>query len=412
MHFVGVFLAATGELHLLSSIQASEMLFLKLPDRDSKTHLQETSVNFTKSGTEQPPDTQLNPGHVIASISSRNGNRTIVKGGAGNRTSRNNKSLDGEDNYITNRPRKRRHPRLLGDYDPYAEVDVKGFKLSRDAYVEDERLPVWKKHPQVFDSDWEMDENSDKKLTQKERRMLSTVPVTSTFFVQPLTTEQSFDDNRLVGEPGTPTSTPVLPPKKLQSLAVGSTGMFIHLINLNQLPALMKENNSTSASSVTSESKRAIPDMNPNFIQAIGESSLPPTFKSLQRSSAVERFDPGAFGIAFGLGTGTSGIAQSCQFSIKLKEPATVVDLGKELEVVVDVEREKEMQWEYINQPIANMTNSKSRVSGDEVKVKESSAAILAARSNAAYATTVSHHFPSKQVEVEVVAVLQGHSIL
>ena len=384
MFFKGVFLAATGELHLLSSIQASEMLFLQLPD--SKTHLQETYNNFTKTSTEQPLDTQLNPGHMIASVSGRNGNRTIVKGGAGNRTSRNNKSLDSEDNYIANRPRKRRHPRLLSNYDPSAEIDVRGYKLSRDAYVEDEVLPVWKKHPQVFDSDWEMDMNSDKKLTQKGRRMLSTIPVTSTFFVQPLTTEQSFNDNRLVGEPGTPTSTPVLSPKRIQSLAVGSTGMFIHLINLNQLPALMRENSTTS---LTSESKRAIPDMNPNFIQAIGESSLPPTFKSLQRSSAVERFDPGAFGIAFGLGTGTSGIAQSCQFSIKLKEPATVVDLGKE----VEIEREKDMQWEYLNELIANMTNSKSHVSGDEVKVKESSAAILAARSNAAYATTVSHLF-------------------
>lgn len=386
MHSEGVFLAATGELHLLSSIQASEMLFLQLPD--SKLNLQDTNDNATKSSTEQQLNTQLNPGHLIAAPGGRNNNRTIVKGGMGNRTSRNNKSFDGEDSYISNRQRKRRHPRLLGNYDPYAEIDVRSYKLSRDAHVTDVELPTWKKHPQVFDGGWETNMNSEKKVTRNERRALSTVPVTSAFFVQPLSTGKLLEDNRIVGDPGTPTSTPVLAPKQIQSLAVGTTGMFIHLINLNQLPALMRENNSTSP---TSESRRAIPDMNPNLIQAIGESSLPPTFKSLQRSSAVERFDPGVLGIAFGLGTGTSGIAQSCQFSIKLKEPATVVDLGKEARI----EREREMQSEFISQLIANMTNSKTRLSGDEVKVKESSASILAARSNAAYATTVSRHFPS-----------------
>ena len=351
-------------------------------------HSLDGAVDATKTGSESPLEANFSPNHAAAAFGSRNGNRTIIKGGTGNRTSRNSKILDGEDNYVNNRPRKRRHPRLLGNHDLYPETDVRDYKLSRDAYVTDVELPAWKKHPQVFDSDWEMGVISEEKLSPAEHRVLTTIPVASTFFVTPLSSVKSLEDDRSVGESEAPS--PPLPPKRLQSLAVGSTGMFIHLINLNQLPAIMREN--SSASSIASELKRAMPDMNPNLIQAIGESSLPPTFKSLQRSSAVERFDTGVLGMAFGLGTGASGIAQSCPFSIRLKEPAMVVAESEK-------EKEKEKQWD-ISQLIANMTSTgKAHVLGDEDKTKDSSAAVIAARSNSAYATTVSSYLPCRRVK-------------
>ena len=178
-----------------------------------------------------------------------------------------------------------------------------------------------------------------------------------------------------------PSPAPVYQP---HSLPVGNTGMILHLINLAQ-PASASSN---SSSPFTRAPPRwTLPDMNPDHMQAIGESALPVTFKNLQRTAAMERFEPGVLGLGltFNAGVGGGGIAQKCRFSMKLQESPMETSPGKD------------EQWTFIDQLVGNITNSDSmRVAGTNEKSTEKDkeiedvAAAASARSKAAYASTVS----------------------
>lgn len=179
------------------------------------------------------------------------------------------------------------------------------------------------------------------------------------------------------------------PPSRPQSLAVGSTGMIIHLMDLAHHTAVVSTGtgtgNGTDSSQQGDGSRRSSPEQNPHYIEAIGESSLPMTFKNLQRSAAASRFEPGVLGLglAFGLGTGGNGIAQTCQFSIRLKEPPMETNLAKD------------QHWQYLNQLLVNVTNTDPvHLSGIEVseedKEREAARAAAVAKKNAAYASMVS----------------------
>ena len=169
------------------------------------------------------------------------------------------------------------------------------------------------------------------------------------------------------------------PLSRPQSLPVGNTGMILHLINLAQPPFVA----SNSTSSFTSAPSRwVLPDMDPDHMQAIGESALPVTFKNLQRSTSMERLYPA---LAFNSGRGGPDIAQKCRFSMKLQEPP------------MDNSPGKDEQWTLIDQLLGNITNSDSmRVAGTEDKTTEKKkdaeaiAEAASARSKAAYASTVS----------------------
>lgn len=171
------------------------------------------------------------------------------------------------------------------------------------------------------------------------------------------------------------------PSSKPQSLAVGSTGMVIHLIDLAHRPVVIGKVNDSSQQAA--DPQKSAPELNPNFIEAIGESSLPVTFKNLQRSAAASRFEPGVLGLAFGLSAGANGIAQTCQFAIRLKEPAMELNLAKD------------QHWQYLNQLLVNVTNTETLRSGgveitDEDKQRDEARAAAVARKNSAYASMVS----------------------
>ena len=179
-------------------------------------------------------------------------------------------------------------------------------------------------------------------------------------------------------KPPSPSPSPA-PLSRPQSLPVGNTGMILHLINLAQPPFVA----SNSSSSFTSAPSRwVLPDMDPDHMQAIGESALPLTFKNLQRSTSMERLYPA---LAFNSGRGGPDVAQKCRFSMKLQEPPMENSPGKD------------EQWTLIDQLLGNITNSDSmRVAGTEDKVSEKKkdaeavAEAASARSKAAYASTVS----------------------
>lgn len=175
------------------------------------------------------------------------------------------------------------------------------------------------------------------------------------------------------------------PPSRPQSLAVGSTGMIIHLMDLAQHTAVVSTGNGTDSSQQGDGSRKSSPEQNPHYIEAIGESSLPMTFKNLQRSAAASRFEPGVLGLglAFGLGTGGNGISQTCQFSIRLKEPPMETNLAKD------------QHWQYLNQLLVNVTNTDPvHLSGIEIteedKEREAARAAAVVKKNAAYASMVS----------------------
>jgi hypothetical protein len=175
------------------------------------------------------------------------------------------------------------------------------------------------------------------------------------------------------------------PSSRPQSLAVGSTGMVIHLMDSARYTAVVSTGNNTDSAQQADGSQKVSPELNPNYIEAIGESSLPMTFKNLQRSAAASRFEPGVlgFGLAFGLGTGGNGVAQTCQFSIRLKEPPMETNMAKD------------QHWQYLNQLLSNVTNADPvRLSGVEIseedKEREAARVAAVAKKNAAYASMVS----------------------
>ena len=100
-----------------------------------------------------------------------------------------------------------------------------------------------------------------------------------------------------------------------QSQEIGSTGMSIHLIDMSR--AHIANINGTSPLLVLPP-KKVLHDMDPDFMQAIGEPYLPISFKNLQRSATLE-FSNSA-GVDISVGKGVSGIAQLCQFSVLMSE--------------------------------------------------------------------------------------------
>ena len=212
-------------------------------------------------------------------------------------------------------------------------------------------------------------------LHQKQYRLLST---TDFNFGSPV---QALSSSSPLASETVPTQT-----SRPQSLAVGSTGMVIHLMDLAHHTAVVNTGNGTDSPKGADGSSRVSSELNPNDIEAIGESSLPMTFKSLQRSAAASRFEPGVLGLglAFGLGTGGNGIAQTCQFSIRLKEPSMETNLAKD------------QHWQYLNQLLVNVTNTDPVRLGEveiseEDKEREAARAAAVTRKNAAYASMVSH---------------------
>ena len=148
-----------------------------------------------------------------------------------------------------------------------------------------------------------------------------------------------------------------------RSLSVGNTGMTIHLIDMSQPPLVIAN---TSSLFTTLQVPRSTIDMNPNLIQAIGESSLSANFKNLQRAAAFD-----ASGMTFSLGKKAGGIAQQCQFSLTFSE--------------APMEGYKDPKKVFLNQLMPNTTHTE----GDSGGVEEDAASL--ARRNAAYASSVSY---------------------
>jgi hypothetical protein len=211
-------------------------------------------------------------------------------------------------------------------------------------------------------------------LLRQKYRLLSTADFNYGSTVQTMSASSS-----LASETALP------PSSRPQSLAVGSTGMVIHLMDSARYTAVISTGNDTDSSQQADGSQKESPELNPNYIEAIGESSLPMTFKNLQRSAAASRFEPGVLGLglAFGLGTGGNGVAQTCQFSIRLKEPPMETNMAKD------------QHWQYLNQLLSNVTNvDPVRLSGvemsEEDKELEADRVAAVAKKNAAYASMVS----------------------
>jgi hypothetical protein len=127
---------------------------------------------------------------------------------------------------------------------------------------------------------------------------------------------------------------------KSKSLAVGTTGMYIKLIDVTPFPSIILSNGtSTFPSSPLQKKRHAI---NPDLMQAIGESSLPITFKKLQINTGQTASPAPHPGNA----SRTDGISQSCQFVMNMNVPPINKDFNK------DVNKD------FFNQLVANITNS------------------------------------------------------
>ena len=345
----GVFLAATGELHLLSSVEATEMLFLQLPQNlpnENVTAAHSTPEPFERDGSAAAEPTKFKDGKRDATLPR---DKSVFSGGdeATERTFR--------------RPRE-----LHSEPSSYSEAH----RFSSEAFLED-KDPLGSLGDRRFFDDMG---GLGGLLIQNRRHLL----VSSTGSDSPLHVSGTAPS---VQKSRPPSPAPVYQP---HSLPVGNTGMILHLINLAQ-PA--STSNNSSSRFTKAPPRWTLPDMNPDHMQAIGESALPVTFKNLQRTAAMERFEPGVLGLglAFNAGIGGGGVAQKCRFSMKLQETPMEASPGKD------------EQWTFFDQLVGNITNSDSmRVAGtkekstEKDKETEDAAAAASARSKAAYASTVS----------------------
>jgi hypothetical protein len=145
---------------------------------------------------------------------------------------------------------------------------------------------------------------------------------------------------------------------KSKSLAVGTTGMYIKLIDVTPIPSILSNGTSTFPS-VPMQQKRHV--INPDLMQAIGESSLPVSFKNLQTGIKAS---PTVFPIRpstgsktdepIDNGSRTEGISQSCQFVVNMNVPP------------IDKNQNKDLNKLFLSQLVANITNSGIDMTADK----------------------------------------------
>lgn len=145
---------------------------------------------------------------------------------------------------------------------------------------------------------------------------------------------------------------------KSKSLAVGTTGMYIKLIDMTPILSILS-NGSSTFPSVPLQQKRHV--INPDLMQAIGESSLPVSFKNLQMGIKA---GPTVFPILpitgskmdepIDDGSRTEGISQSCQFVMNMNVPP------------IDKNQNKDLNKKFLSELVANITNSGMDMTADK----------------------------------------------
>ena len=300
---------------MLSSSSANEALFLKLP-HSVESLSDESNLNTTKlevagemhSSVSKPVQLTANFNRTSMNYSNRS---------AHERTLHTNRLRAAEQ---TDGPksRKRRRPRILSYESAYEQGDQQAvvdqpFNTDiRKLYIDLQQMPsidggLSQLSYLLGSRSWES------KGVQQHRSLTSDLASEVTTGmgaanVQLINTTSTGKVSGLQLKLPTFVSAP-------QSQEIGSTGMSIHLIDMSR--AHIATVNGTSPSLVLPP-KNVLHDMDPDFMQAIGESYLPISFKNLQRSATLE-FSNSA-GVDISVGKGVSGIAQLCQFSVLMSE--------------------------------------------------------------------------------------------
>ena len=318
-------MATTGTLHMLTSTSASEALYLQLPE-STDLRVPEVLIHGAWDIELGQDNTSLSRSYTSQSLIDKNLTRTV-------RT----RSSDPDDGF------QRRMPKT-------SCRQSRGFNLAENHSFDDFRLfnfdlnSIWaittsiSQFPSVdrwlkkIKSLYRWAERGE---SEEQQAMKDLTQLNSKLTIPESSRSQKFQTQDPSRSPLGGVSVPMLPPPTRmsisQSLDIGSTGMSISLIDLNQYNTVASNTNSSFPE------LKNVPNMNPSMIQAIGESALPSTFKALQRDAARESTRATGLNAVSGMGSG--GISQLCQFSVYLEEaPMTsaVTSIGDEQDNLFD----------------------------------------------------------------------------
>ena len=318
-------MATTGTLHMLTSTSASEALYLQLPE-STDLRVPEVLIHGARDIELGQDNTSLSRSYTSQSLIDKNLTRTV-------RT----RSSDPDDGF------QRRMPKT-------SCRQSRGFNLAENHSFDDFRLfnfdlnSIWaittsiSQFPSVdrwlkkIKSLYRWAERGE---SEEQQAMKDLTQLNSKLTIPESSRSQKFQTQDPSQIPLGAVSGPMLPPPTRmsisQSLEIGSTGMYISLIDLNQYSTVPSNTNSSFPE------LKNVPNMNPSMIQAIGESALPSTFKALQRDAARESTRATGLNAVSGMGSG--GISQLCQFSVYLEEaPMTsaVTSIGDEQDNLFD----------------------------------------------------------------------------
>ena len=359
-------MATTGTLHMLTSTSASEALYLQLPE-STDLKVPEVIIHSARDTELGRDNTSLSRSYTSQSLIDKDLTRTMRIKNCDDGFQRRMRKTSCRQN----RGSSLAEIHSLDDFRLF-NFDLSGIWAITTSISQFPSVDRWLKRIKSLYR-WRERGRSDvlqemEDLTQRSSEVI----------IPEISRSHKFQTKNSGRNPLSTVSGPMPPPPSRvsisQSLEIGSTGMFISLIDLNQ--------HSTVASNISSsfpESKN-IPNMNPNLIQVIGESALPLTFKALQRDAARE--STRAMGLNTVTGMDAGGVSQLCRFSIYLEEApmATAVTSAREEQ---DNLFDQLMPSSNINKSIANNDTQ------DVVSISKEDALI----ENDAYATSVSHRF-------------------
>lgn len=384
MH-IGVFMATTGTLHLLSSTSATEALYLQLPD-STDYRVPEVVVHSAR-------DVELERGNATMANDSLSENaRTFINRSAIDknlpRTMRVRSCDDGLQKRMRRMPCYQSRGSGLAlpigrDDFGSSSSDLNSVWAIATGISQFPSVDSWLKILKGLFLWGERGRSEAFRAAENPTQQNSKMSVSEGSKCQGCDLE-SFSEigGSRLNTLGTTAGSIVLPPPRMtspQSLEIGSTGMSIRLIDLSQLSVVVKNQN------LSFPVIRNNPNMNPNLIQAIGESALPETFKGLQRDATKESIR--AMGLNTVTGMGSSGISQLCQFSINIEEAPMETTARSTMDQQQQTLFDHLMPGANINKSSANDSNSTS--GAVYLKRKEEELA-----RNEAYATAVSHSFP------------------
>jgi hypothetical protein len=303
---VGVYLATSGSLYLLSSMLASENLFLQVPETEAATNQGNQKLSVVNK--EQTALAEIN---ISVNISANN-----VK--------------NHDDMHRQTKSKKRQQQfRSLSDTSLESFEDRKDNLEHSSFYPEDsvlndylltERFPKGSLRRSLFSAF-----ESVYQLVSRDKR-----------HERSLSTPHNFQTPENFSQPNPDSKSDL---SKSKSLAVGTTGMYIKLIDVFPSPSIILSNGTSTFPSSPLQKKRHV--INPDLMQAIGESSLPITFKKLQINSGQT-----ASAVHPSNASQTEGISQSCQFVMNLDIPPIIKNFNKDL------------NKDFLSQLVANITNS------------------------------------------------------